>query len=438
MISNPEQCFVWVWLPGSVDPVVAGVLARDQKRFVFRYGRSYLRRKDAIPLNLKELPLGTDVINPIENMTLPSSIRDGSPDAWGRRVIMNRVFGKQDADGQYTDLDEMTYLLESGSDRIGGFDFQESAEVYVPRLSRAATLEELMEAASLVERGVPLSPELDQALNHGTSIGGARPKALIESAGAKFVAKFSASNDRVNVVKGEFVTMRLAALCGMDVAPVKLAHALGKDILLIERFDREKTEAGWTRKIMTSALTLFGLDEMLARYCSYEQLTDIIRADFANPKRDLKELFSRLVFNILCSNTDDHGRNHAAFFDGKAYSLTPAYDICPQARTGTEASQAMRIIGGNNLSRLDVCLSAREKFLLSESEAVSIIEHQLQVIRDSWEQVTREAGLSPVDLKVLETTQMLHPYAFEGLSGSLDRLSELGRSIRSGFSSAGV
>ncbi|WP_164705295.1 HipA N-terminal domain-containing protein, partial [Pseudomonas viridiflava] len=172
---------------------------------VFRYGRSYLERKDAIALSLKELPLGTGVLEPIDNMTLPSSIRDGSPDAWGRRVIMNRVFGKQDADGQYADLDEMTYLLESGSDRIGAFDFQVSATEYVPRVSRAATLEELLEAASLVEKGIALTPELDQALNHGTSIGGARPKALIESAGAKYVAKFSASNDRVNVVKNEFI-----------------------------------------------------------------------------------------------------------------------------------------------------------------------------------------------------------------------------------------
>ncbi|WP_164617836.1 HipA domain-containing protein, partial [Pseudomonas viridiflava] len=102
-----------------------------------------------------------------------------------------------------------------------------------------------------------------------------------------------------------------------DVARVALEQALGKDILLIERFDRQPLNGGWSRKIMASALTLFGLDEMLARYCSYELLTDIVRADFFDPKHDLRELFSRLVFNILCSNTDDHGRNHAAFFDGK-------------------------------------------------------------------------------------------------------------------------
>lgn len=430
MISNPDQCFVWVWLPEKLDPVVAGVLARDEKRFVFRYGRSYLERKDAIALSLKELPLGTGVLEPIDNMTLPSSIRDGSPDAWGRRVIMNRVFGKQNADGQYADLDEMTYLLESGSDRIGAFDFQASATEYVPRLSRAATLEELLEAASLVEKGIALTPELDQALNHGTSIGGARPKALIEAAGAKYVAKFSASNDRVNVVKNEFIAMRLAEKCGIDVARVALEQALGKDVLLIERFDRQPLNGGWSRKIMASALTLFGLDEMLARYCSYELLTDIVRADFFDPKHDLRELFSRLVFNILCSNTDDHGRNHAAFFDGKSYRLTPAYDICPQVRTGTEASQAMRILGANNQSRLAVCLEARTKFLLGEDEALAIIEHQIRTIGKEWAGVCDEAQISTIDKTVLRSTQMLHPYAFDGLSGSALYLEELGREIR--------
>ncbi|WP_163030898.1 HipA domain-containing protein, partial [Pseudomonas viridiflava] len=100
----------------------------------------------------------------------------------------------------------------------------------------------------------------------------------------KYIAKFSASNDRVNVVKNEFIAMRLAEKCGIDVARVALEHALGKDVLLIERFDRQPLNGGWSRKIMASALTLFGLDEMLARYCSYELLTDIVRADFFDPK----------------------------------------------------------------------------------------------------------------------------------------------------------
>jgi len=148
------------------------------------------------------------------------------------------------------------------------------------------------------------------------------------------VAKFSSNTDLYSIVKAEFIAMRLAAMAGLDVAPVKLVKAANKDVLLIERFDRVPKGKLWTRKAMVSALTLFDLDEMMARYASYETLAEIIRHRFTDPKNTLKELFSRLVFNILCGNTDDHARNHAAFWNGKELTLTPAYDICPQGRTG--------------------------------------------------------------------------------------------------------
>ena len=89
---------------------------------------------------------------------------------------------------------------------------------------------------------------------------------------------------------------------------------------------------------------------MIAQYASYETFAEIIRHRFTNPRKSLEEVFSRLVFNILCGNTDDHARNHAAFGDGKDLTLTPAYDICSQNRAGNEASQAMLICGNNDLS----------------------------------------------------------------------------------------
>ena len=107
----------------------------------------------------------------------------------------------------------------------------------------------------------------------------------------------------------------------------------------------------------------------MARYASYEDLAEIIRHRFTRPKETLRELYARLVFNILCGNTDDHARNHAAFWDGKTLTLTPAYDICPQNRTGNEASQAMLIVGNNNLSQLKTCLDTARNFLLSKEEA---------------------------------------------------------------------
>jgi serine/threonine-protein kinase HipA len=151
----------------------------------------------------------------------------------------------------------------------------------------------------------------------------------------------------------------------------------------------------------------------MARYASYETLSEIVRHRFTDPKHTLKELFSRLVFNILCGNTDDHARNHAAFWDGKALTLTPAYDICPQGRTGNEASQAMLISGNNNLSQLKTCLETAHNFLLSREEAREIFDNQTGAVEHYWESVCEEAGLNEVDKRLLWRRQFLNPFAFE-------------------------
>jgi serine/threonine-protein kinase HipA len=270
-----------------------------------------------------------------------------------------------------------------------------------------------LESTERVEKGVALTPELDQALFNGSAIGGARPKALIEEENKKYVAKFSSSSDLFSVVKAEFIAMRLAQYAGLNVAPVKLAKAAHKDVLLIERFDRVKVENGWQRKVMVSALTLFGLDEMMPHYASYETLAEIIRHKFVSPSETLRELFSRLIFNVLCGNTDDHARNHAAFWDGEKLSLTPAYDICPQGRTGNEASQAMLISGNNRFSKIETCVEVAHNFLLSKDEALNIFKQQKEVIEQNWDTVCDEAELTNIDKKLLWRRQFLNPYLDE-------------------------
>jgi len=417
--TSDKEAFVWIWLPDATEPVVAGKLESDDQGSVqFNYGKSYLDRINANPPAISiyepELPLTKGVLPLLDGLTMPGCIRDSAPDAWGRRVIINKKLGRKGKDTDTDALGELTYLLESGSDRIGALDFQRSPSEYVPRSANNVPLEELLQSAARVEQGVPLTPELDQALFHGSSIGGARPKSLIEDQGTKYVAKFSSSTDLYSVVKAEYIAMRLAAVAGINVAPVKLVRAAQKDILLIERFDREKTAKGWTRKAMVSALTLFGLDDMMARYASYETFAEIIRHRFDDPKETLEELFSRIVFNILCGNTDDHARNHAAFWNGKTLQLTPAYDICPQGRTGSEATQAMLISGDNRLSKLKSCLDAAPHFQLSESEAKAIFEKQREAIEANWDKVCDEAGLSVVDRNFLWKRQFLNDFAFEG------------------------
>jgi serine/threonine-protein kinase HipA len=382
--------------------------------YLFNYGQSYLQRGNAIAIYDTELPLRQGLLPLLSGLSIPGCLRDAAPDAWGRRVILNKKFGSKASGIDPATLDELSYLMESGSDRIGALDFQLSPTEYVPRDASGAPLEELMEATARVEKGLPLTPELAQALQHGTSIGGARPKALIESDSRKFIAKFSTSTDLYSVVKAEFVAMRLAAIAGLDVAAVSLENVAGKDVLLVERFDRTATVNGWQRKSLVSALTLLALDEMMARYASYETLAELVRTKFRNAPGTLRELFSRIVFNILVGNTDDHARNHAAFWDGHMLTLTPAYDICPQGRHGQTATQAMLITDDDRSSRITTCVAAAPQFLLSAEEAIDIIEKQIICIKQNWSTVCEEAALSEVDRNLLWGNQIMNPYVFEG------------------------
>ncbi|AQR62061.1 phosphatidylinositol kinase [Brevundimonas sp. LM2] len=416
-IPTPREAFVWVWLPGGTEPVVAGRLVAEGGEIAFVYGRSYRALPGAIPLYLPELPLRAGLIRPLNGLPIASAIRDAAPDAWGRRVILNRAFGLKGPALDGVELDELSFLLQSGSDRVGALDFQTSATDYVPRGGAHASLADLLASAEKVEKNLPLSPELDQALHHGSSIGGARPKALISDGPAKYVAKFSSGNDTYSVVKAEYIAMRLAALAGLNVAPVRLARASGKDVLLVERFDREADGAGWRRRAMVSALTMLGLDEMQARYASYQDLAEIVRFRFTRAPETLRELFARICFNILVGNLDDHARNHAAFWDGEHLTLTPAYDICPQGRAGEEASQAMLIVDQNRASQIATCLVAAPHFQLDGPSAVGIVERQIRAIGDHWTAICDEAALGEVDRTLFWGRQFLNPYAFYGLEG---------------------
>jgi serine/threonine-protein kinase HipA len=422
MTSKSKGAYVWIWLEGESDPVVAGRLTQKDNQLVFNYGKSYLARKNAISFYTPELPLKEGIQTPIADMELPSCIRDGSPDAWGRRVIINYVTGKKRDNIDGSELDELAFLITSGSDRIGALDFQESGATYKARNQQAASLEELQQAAELIEQGIPLPRELDQALNHGSSIGGARPKASIESNGKKYIAKFSGSNDSYSVVKAEYIAMRLAALAGLNVANVELAESLGKDIILVERFDRISKDEKWLRKPMVSALTIFGLAEHQAAYASYGELAEKIRHHFSNPKDTLKELYSRLIFNVLVGNTDDHARNHAAFWDGELLTLTPAYDICPQPRTGGEASHSMIIHNDSKISQLGNCLAICPSFQLAKNEAMDIMESQVRSICEHWDTICDEGKITAVEKNYFWRRQFLNPNCFFDLDEEHQKL----------------
>ncbi len=154
-----DRVYVWVWLLGAVAPVVAGLVLRDARGgYGFVYGRSYLGRADAISLFPDELPLRPGEQRQRDD-DLPSCLRDASPDAWGRRVIANRLTGQRGTAAAGIELDELTYLLESGSDRVGALDIQASPSVYRLRAAEHQDgLDDLLDVAERLERGEPCPP----------------------------------------------------------------------------------------------------------------------------------------------------------------------------------------------------------------------------------------------------------------------------------------
>jgi serine/threonine-protein kinase HipA len=413
MISNytsATSAYLWIWLPNAYCPIVAGKLIKNEDVFAFAYSKQYLDNPAAIALSPDELPLETGVFVPFGMHKIHSSLRDAAPDAWGRRIIEHEYAS--------TILDELDYMLLSGTNGIGALNLQSGKDVYISRESKDTALSDLLLAVEKIEQRQPLPKALEIALLHGTSVGGARPKALITANNKQYIAKFSSSADHYNVIKAEFVAMKLAKLAGINVANVELFNVNSKQVLLVERFDRQYNIDGAnrtqiSRKYLLSGLTLLGLHEMEARYASYRLLADKIRRNFTNPEQDLLELFKRLVFNILVGNTDDHARNHAAFWDGKNLHLTPAYDLCPQWRSGFEATQAMAIDGKEgNLSKISNVLSIVDSFQLSVVDANVIIKNMLDVIVHQWDLVANQAGLTEIDKQFFWQKNILNPFCF--------------------------
>ncbi len=404
--QQPESAIVWIWLPGATEPVPAGRVDQVGESLVFRYGERYLERENRVALYEPELPLRSG--EHVPQGAIHGCLLDAGPDSWGQRVILHRRFGVAHDDTE--DLRPLTYLMSAGSDRIGGLDFQASSTEYAPRTGAAASLDELVEAAQLVEDGAPLAPALADALLHGTSIGGARPKALLDDGDRGLIAKFGSRTDTFPVVQGEFLAMRLAKLAGLDVATVALTRSMGKQVLLVERFDRPP---GGGRRLMVSALTILGLGENGGRYASYADLARIVRERFTKPDATLRELFSRITFNILTSNTDDHARNQSAFWNGKDLQLTPAYDICPYPRSG-ETEQVMAIgEDGWRYSQLEGCIARASTYHLGEDEARAIVDLQRSVIEAHWNEVCDEAQLTQAQRDAFWGKQFLNPFALQ-------------------------
>jgi len=399
-----SEAVVWTWLPGAVAPVPAGRLRATQGGLAFAYARSYLDRADAISLYGPELPLRSGPIEPLPGLAMPSCLRDGSPDAWGRRVIATRMTGNPDDDS----LTEVDLMLLSGSNRIGANDFQARPDAYVAR-SDTAPVADLLDAAERLDAGERLPAEIAAALVHGTSVGGARPKILLRDNGVEFLAKLSSSTDRYPVVKAEAAAMALARMAGIDAAETSLRRISGRDALLVRRFDRVEG----ARRHVVSGLTLLGLEEMAGRYATYPDLVAVLTegGDDAAAK-----VFERIAAYIALGNFDDHARNHAAFWDGRGLTLTPAYDICPPPRSGETAYQAMAYgLDGQRAAELPALVRAAPAYGLTIADARSRVDRIVDAVESGWADAADEAKLSAAERDRLWRRLILNPASVRGL-----------------------
>jgi len=415
-----SEVFVYVMLPGQTSFVTAGRfelssdrLGNPRGRFV--YGRRYLERADAVALDPLELKLEERTFETLHLKGLFGALRDSSPDHWGRRVIEKHA--------GVAALDELDYLLQSPDDRAGALGFGLNVEPPAPKrqFNRTIELEHLQELADALTRDEIDPDNRDQVqaqdlLLLGTSMGGARPKAVVEDEGALWIAKFNRRDDSWNQARVEHAMLRLAHECGLRVAHSRIVKVGARDALLVRRFDREHSEAGYLRARMLSALTLLrtGDSHLDRERWSYLLLVEELRRLCENPKDDARELFKRAVFNALISNTDDHPRNHAVIAQGSAWQLSPAYDLTPMPLVSTERRDLAMSLGdlGRRASAQNL-VSQCARFLLTPDEANALIDEMEAIVRTRWHEIARREGVSERDCEVISRSFVYEGFRLE-------------------------
>lgn len=401
MISERE-CFVYIVLPGETDPVTAGRLVVTEinpgefaGRFV--YGKSYLARNNAVPIDPVELTLSDKVFETGLIDGLFGAFRDASPDLWGR-ILIERYLGR-------ADVSEMDYLLNSPDDRIGALSFGLNQTPPAParNFNKSIDLERLQMAANTVmapdaTKG-SLETRAEELLLIGTSMGGARPKAVVADDDALWVAKFAHPSDRYDMALTEHAMLQLAQKCGISVPLSKTVRVGEYNILLVKRFDRDKVGDAYLRHRMISALTALRTDDNPLRRdkWSYLLLADELRRFSADPARDARELFRRMVFNALITNTDDHPRNHAFIARG-GWQLAPAYDLMSFPMISSERRDLAMICGAEGrVASKNNLLSECRRFMYNTDEAAALIADMAAFVSKNWYKTAKRTGLSEKD-----------------------------------------
>ncbi len=416
-MNSERECFVYIVPPGATEFVTAGRfrLSEDgspQPVGAFIYGRSYRERADAVELDPVELRLSSQVYETARMGGFFGAIRDSMPDFWGRRVI--------ERNAGLTQLEEFDYLMQGADDRAGALGFGLNVEPPAPRrrFNRTLDLEKLQRAADAIMADDPAlagsaGRQVEELLLLGTSMGGARPKAVVQDDHDLWIAKFGRPDDRWNHPRVEHGMLKLAQACGLKVADSRIETIGGRDVLLVRRFDRDWAETGYRRHRMVSALTLLQTGDSPGERgdWSYLRLADEIRRVSADPEADLRELFGRICFNAAVSNLDDHPRNHAILAKEKDWRLSPGFDLTPSPAVARERRDLAMTCGrfGRYANRTNL-LSDHGRFLLGDDEAKSLFEQIAATVREQWRPTMRRAGVSEGDCEAIKSA-----FIYDGL-----------------------
>jgi serine/threonine-protein kinase HipA len=404
--NSPKECFVYITLPGKVSAITAGKFVLDQTgsgvslgRFV--YGQSYLKNPEAVAIDPIELKLSNTTYSTVHLKGVFGALRDAGPDYWGRRIIEKHT-GK-------SALGEMDYLLDSPDDRAGalGFGLNNVPPAPLRKFNQTLDLAKLQGLAdALIKDEIPsdpAAPQVQELLLLGTSMGGARPKAVVQDNKGLWMAKFNRPDDRWNYARVEYAMLRLARQCGINVSENRIETVGGQDVLLVKRFDRENNAEGYTRARMISGLTVLRSDETndARERWSYVILVEELRRIVAEPEKDARELFRRICFNALISNLDDHPRNHAFLARNIDWALSPAYDLTPSPVVSLDRRDLALVCGDQGrFANAKNILSQHARFLLQKEEAENIIANTRARV-GQWYDTVRACGVSENDAETI-------------------------------------
>lgn len=401
-----EEKKIYVYENWSEEsPVLIGKLyvsyIRGKEQFAFEYDNSWLTSESANYLLDPDLLLYNGRQYAPMNKALFGVFADSCPDRWGRLLMKRReAVQARKEDRKPKALGESDYLLgvydkaRMGALRfkteINGEFLSDNKELATPPWTTLRTLEAASLGFENDESGLE-EKWLKQLLAPGSSLGGARPKATVQDEkGNLWIAKFPSKHDEVNSGAWEKVVHDLAELCRLDVPEAKLeTFSKNGSTFLVKRFDRN----GDKRIHFASAMTLLGKTDGASGSdgSSYLDLVSFIRQNGAEPEQDLKELWNRIVFNMVVSNTDDHLRNHGFMLTKKGWRLSPLYDVNPIPYGD---ALALNVSVDDNSISIELAISVAKYFGIEEKEAIRIADEIKTTVKDNWEKLAGKSGLS--------------------------------------------